>query len=117
MARLIDADALISDFEYDVELDSRLLDDTGLVGLHRELTQFDKDCKANTIAFLKEAPTVDAEPVIRCKDCKHCDWDIIDIPYGLTRHIVWCCFRFKENGENVEVSPNDFCSKAERKEE
>ena len=63
MTRLIDADALISDLEYDVELDSRLLDDKGLVGLHREITQFDKDCKANTIAFLKDAPTVDAEPV------------------------------------------------------
>jgi len=73
---------------------------------------------ANKIAKkVKELPTVDAVPVTRCKDCKHFDWDIIDIPYGLTRHIVWCCFRFKENGENVEVSPNDFCSKAERKEE
>ena len=71
---------------------------------------------ANKIAKkVKELPTVDAVPVTRCKDCKHCDWDIIDIPYGLTRHIVWCCFRFKENGENVEVSPNDFCSKAESK--
>ena len=73
--------------------------------------------------ILKSSPILEADgtplevvgELIRCKDCKHCDWDIIDIPYGLTRHIVWCCFRFKENGENVEVSPNDFCSKAERK--
>lgn len=63
MTRLIDADALINDLEYDVELDARALDDTDLVGLHRELTQFDKDCKANTIAFLKEAPTIDAIPI------------------------------------------------------
>lgn len=55
--------------------------------------------------------------LIRCKDCKHRDWDVVDIPYGLTKHIEWCSIRFNAEGENIEVSPNDFCSKAERKEE
>ena len=115
MTRYIDADAYISDLEHDVRLDSALLNEPGLVGLHRELTQFDKDFKANIIAFLKEAPTVDAVPVTRCKDCKHRDWDVVDIPYGLTKHIEWCSIRFNADGENIEVSPNDFCSKAESK--
>ena len=62
--RLIDADALIKDLEYDVELDARTLDDTDLsLGINRELVQFDKDCKQNAIDMLKKAPTVDAVPV------------------------------------------------------
>lgn len=65
--------------------------------------------------LLHEIPTIDAVPVIRCKDCKHRDWDVIDIPYGLTKHIEWCSIRFNADGENIEVSPNDFCSKAESK--
>lgn len=61
--RLIDADALIKDLEYDVELDARALDDTDLLlGKNREIVQFDKDCKQNAIDMLKKAPTVDAVP-------------------------------------------------------
>ena len=56
-----------------------------------------------------------SQKLIRCKDCKHRDWDVIDIPYGLTKHIEWCSIRFNENGENIEVSPNGFCSNAESK--
>ena len=68
--RLIDADALIEDLEYDAELDARALDDTDLLlGRNRELVQFDKDCKQNTVDMLKKLPTVDAVPVIRCCDC------------------------------------------------
>ena len=64
MVRLIDADALIKDLKYDVELDARALDDTDLsLGINRELVQFDKDCKQNAIDMLKKAPTVDAVPV------------------------------------------------------
>ena len=71
MVRLIDADALIKDLEYDVELDARTLDDTDLLlGRNRELIQFDKDCKQNAIDMLKKAPTVDAVPV---------EWIEIDI--------------------------------------
>lgn len=62
--RLIDADALIENLEYDAELDTRALDDADLLlGRDRELVQFDKDCKQNTIDILKNAPTVDAVPV------------------------------------------------------
>jgi hypothetical protein len=36
------------------------------------------------IRIIEIVPKVDAEPVIRCKDCKHRDWDTIDVPYGQT---------------------------------
>ena len=55
--------------------------------------------------ILREAPTVDAVPVVRCKDCK---------------------YRFKNNGHSRDGCPivdakiwmddDDFCSHGERKE-
>lgn len=68
MVRLIDADALISDLKYDVELNARLLEDTNTVGFYRELCWTDKAHKENTIQFLKDAPTVDAASI------KHGKW-------------------------------------------
>ena len=59
MARLIDADALIEDLEYDVELDARKLDDMDFVGGGRDNIQFDKDCKQNAIDLLLHAPTIE----------------------------------------------------------
>ena len=50
---------------------------------------------------LRDAPTVDAEPVIRCKDCKWYEYDEklhCGLPHGI---------RMKD----------DYCSDAERKEE
>lgn len=69
--RLIDADALTEEFKKTHDGKRSLLIDT--------------------------APSVDAVPVVRCKDCKHWDGvdtcDVIDAP-------VW---------------DNDFCSMAERR--
>ena len=61
--RLIDADALISDLQYDVDLDERALDCTDIVEPTRSTIQFDKDCKSNAIDLLKSMPTVEAIPV------------------------------------------------------
>ena len=61
--RLIDADALISDLQYDVDLDERALDCTDIVEPTRSTIQFDKDCKSNAIVLLKNMPTVEAIPI------------------------------------------------------
>lgn len=78
--RLIDADALIEDLQYDVELDARALDGSNIVG-DREGIQFDKDCKQNCIDLLRNAPTIDpvkhghwvgisdSEATPRCSNC------------------------------------------------
>ena len=56
-------------------------------------------------------PTVDAVPVIRCRECKHYKWN--DCFAEITR----------EDGKKYYVSyidspkPDDYCSRAERKEE
>ena len=54
------------------------------------------------------APTVDAVPVIRCKDCKHYyekEWVVGGGSY------TSCWYQTIANAQ-----PNDFCSRAERKE-
>lgn len=54
---------------------------------------------------IDRAPTVDAVPVIRCKDCKHWHKDTVFcgyMPYG-------------EASERVNWYADDFCSYGERK--
>ena len=54
--------------------------------------------------ILREAPTVDAVEVVRCRDCKHYE---IHKPKVLEN-----CER---NGYIIPMKPNDFCSYGERK--
>lgn len=62
---------------------------------------------------LQDAQTVDAVPVVRCRDCKYCR----NLPNGL-------CYLYTEpydnergyKGEAVCVEPDDFCSCGEREE-
>ena len=50
--RLIDADAMEKDLNYDVELDAKALDDINIVGYARERFQFDKNRKQDYIRYL-----------------------------------------------------------------
>ena len=83
--RLIDADALIADSCRDCPEELR------------------KRCKTEPACadtkFLFEIPTVDAVPVVRCKECKWIGGDFV-------------CYR----GVMVQHKPEDFCSYGERKE-
>ena len=53
---------------------------------------------------IDEAPTVDAVPVVRCRDCKHWDKFVGEEHRGF-------CFAWK-----VDSYDEDFCSYGERKE-
>ena len=55
---------------------------------------------------VNEQPTVDAVPVIRCKDCKNSE------PWYADKHR---CFLWSEDG--IDVFDDGFCNYAERKEE
>ena len=57
------------------------------------------------VAFLKKQPTIDAVPVVRCKDCKFGDWDS-------EPNDAMVCMRTKDG---FWRSGNDFCSFGERK--
>ena len=58
----------------------------------------------DVIMMIKTAPTVDAVPVVRCKDCKHYE---IHKPKVLEN-----CER---NGYIIPMKPDDFCSCGERR--
>ena len=57
--RLIDADALVA------ELENGLWDWDSVNGITAETVL------RQTISDIKNAPTIDALPVVRCRDCKH----------------------------------------------
>ena len=60
--------------------------------------------------LMEEAPAVDAEPVIRCKDCKHCVYEEDD------SGLCWCNIhsQLTESGEWTYFDPDDYCSWAEK---
>ena len=61
--------------------------------------------KTKMFRLIKNAPTVDAVKVVRCKDCKHSH----NYPWGSYS----CSFHEYEGEPHVE--PNDFCSYGERR--
>ena len=83
--RLIDADALKAEF-------------TGNFG--RELWHY-----TGIWATIDVAPTIDAVPVVRCKDCKHYD------QRGYCDNEHW----EDAEGWSKAIDPSDFCSYGERK--
>lgn len=85
--RLIDADALWRKFESEPWYDNADRDEIAL-------------------PLVDEAPTVDAVPVVRCRECKHRGTDD-------------CIFHIKGEPADEELLlklDNDFCSYGERKE-
>ena len=59
------------------------------------------------VAFLKKQPTIDAVPVVRCRDCKFGDWDS-------EPNDAMVCMRTKDG---FWRSGNDFCSFGKRKDD
>ena len=55
-------------------------------------------------SFIDDAPTIDAVPVIRCRECKHCDPE--------NHH----CDHHMGTAAPLRRKPDDFCSYGERKE-
>lgn len=92
--RLIDANALFD------ELVKKQYSAQSMGILHTEYP--------NMMAIVAKQPTMDAVPVVRCKDCKHCCLDLS----GRDAHL---CMR-KEVGFVVRRKLDDFCSYGERKE-
>ena len=96
MARLIDADKRIA------EIKKLYCDGCDNYGGVR--------CRAcwvdDAMCLIDDATTVDAVPVVRCRDCKH-------------RGTDYCIFHIKGEPEDEELLrklDNDFCSYGERKE-
>lgn len=58
--------------------------------------------------FIDACPTVDAVPVVRCKDCKRWRKDVD----GILGCMHWYCVHLLRN-----TNPDDYCSYGEKKED
>ena len=96
MTRLIDADALLPMMKY-ATTDSE-------IGVFPIKIGFKAIAKV-----IDDAPTIDAVPVIRCKDCKH--WE--SMPSSTAAPEIHRCRYWRHIG----TVAYDFCGRAERKEE
>lgn len=59
----------------------------------------------DVVSFLNDQTTVDAVPVVRCKDCKY--YHMFEEGFRDCRH----------TGGLDEVNPDDFCSRGKRKDD
>lgn len=94
--RLIDGDALIEKFNEKTDLAECLVD-------ARAAKRFATFCALADA--VEEMPTVDAEVVVRCKDCKY----LVNATVNSNGFLI--C-----NATGMEIAPEDFCSYGERKE-
>ena len=60
--------------------------------------------------IVNTAPTIDAEPVVRCKDCKYFELNHEDIEYKPCNGIEWC------NNWCGGTTAGGYCCEAERRE-
>ena len=95
--QLIDREALLSFEKIDAEL-------CASCGEHHTAEDI--------IMMIKTAPTIDAVPVVRCKDCKYCDISLV-LPTGRE---MYTCMEGSHDHQML-LNPNDFCSRGKGKEE
>lgn len=61
------------------------------------------------LRWIRYQPTIDAVPVTRCKDCKHCNSFVLP-----TGRLMYTCMDGSHDHQML-LNPNDFCSRGERK--
>ena len=77
----------------------RLIDANALIAEMHNVILEDGEDRRTFYEVIERQPTIEQPEIIHCRDCKH--------KYGS------CCDNFAE----VWVSQNDYCSRAERKED
>ena len=97
-------------------------------GLRRRIVAFCTGCSTtyltveNIVMMINQADTVDAVPVVRCRDCIAFE-EIGKYPMGMPEYpdgesFGYCYhWRYEQGMSPNEVDGNDFCSYGERKEE
>lgn len=95
--RLIDADNVRGLFDAEFRETRKLIlaGETHLDNLAEGFTEADR--------VIREMPTVDAEVVVRCKDCKHL------VAVNVNGKGISTC-----RVSGMEVAPDEFCSRGEK---
>lgn len=75
-------------------------------GVNEKMCKWDMVQLNEIVERIESAPTIDAVPVVLCKDCEHYDFTDNRVP----QERVWWCYYW-----GCEIGANDFCSYAERK--
>lgn len=102
MSRLIDADALRADYG--------MAEDCKNCKTGYRSCEYDRIySKMDFCGWLDDAPTVDAVPVVRCKDCKH--WKTAE-GVNLSKRVRLCTYHIWHQYARHD---EDFCSRGERK--
>ncbi len=84
---------------------ARLIDGDALCNLERTMPSGKKvEVNFIPVSMIKNAPTIDAVPVVRCKDCKH-------FTEGMA---IGMCKRI-EDKPIIPIQFNHFCSYGERR--
>lgn len=97
--RLIDADALLRIAE-DIEKYAETIPNN----------QAQISGMAHITQLIYEAPTIDAEPVVYCRDCKYFESNHEDIEYKPCNGVEWC------NNWCGGTTAGGYCREAERRE-
>lgn len=89
--RLIDADALILAIRHDAD---QTTDSNWGYGLKHD------------VVIVRNQPTVDAVPVVRCKDCKHCEYPNAEREWCKKGHLhgnaeTWFCADGERRNNNA----------------
>ena len=73
---------------------------------------FDAKKRCAILDFLRECSTIDAVPVVRCRDCKH----YMAFRTNRNNQPMRMCYRMGKYDMEFHVKPNDFCSYGRPKE-
>lgn len=75
-------------------------------------------CKlvGKVIDYIDAMPTVDAVPVVRCKDCKYSDAKRLNrVEKCFRKNVIFCRNCEMCGDETLAMLPDDYCSCGERK--
>ena len=111
MTNLINADALLAQMK---EYYEKRAEEANMTGDRAICVTWH-----DAVILIKSAPTVDAVPVIRCKECKH--WlphEQFGFDYDNGEYHNYCALLVPEDDDYYAFTreSDDFCSRAERKE-
>ena len=87
--RLIDANALLKKMQFRLPINDKI-------------SEVIAECVNIAVRCIKNAPTVDAVEVVRCKDCKH--------RYTASSGVIFCTQHL-----TMSAKDDDFCSYGERR--